>query len=172
MKYIAILLTVHNRKAKTLECLEYLYAQQNVAGYEWEVYLTDDGCTDCTAEEVARLYPTVNIIKGDGNLYWNRGMYTAWKAAVKAKDYDFYLWLNDDTLLFPNAIKQMLQASDQTNFNALICGATCSKDNNSVTYSGWLHNQKQALKPNGQLQECNIVNGNFLLWFACSEKWF
>ena len=46
-------------------------------------------------EAVGKMFPQVHIIKGDGNLFWNRGMYMAWQAAIKEKDYDFYLWLND-----------------------------------------------------------------------------
>ena len=163
MKSIAILLTVHNRKANTLQCLEHLFAQQAIQGYNWEVYLTDDGCTDGTPEAVSKLYPSVHIVKGDGNLYWNRGMYKAWEAAANANDYDFYIWLNDDTLLFTDAIRNILAAGEQTNFSAVICGATCAKNTQQVTYSGWIHSSKKPLEPNGTVQTCHIVNGNFLL---------
>ena len=88
MQTIAVLLTVHNRKAKTLECLQRLYAQQPLEGYQVNVYLTDDGCTDGTPEAVRQQFPQVHIIHGDGNLFWNRGMYTAWQEAAK-KDYEF-----------------------------------------------------------------------------------
>lgn len=163
MKLIAILLTVHNRRAKTLQCLAHLYAQQDIVGYIWDVYLTNDACTDGTTDEVIKLYPAVNIIEGDGNLYWNRGMYKAWQEAANTKDYDYYLWLNDDTLLYSTAINQIIKATRQTNYSAIICGATCASYSNEVTYSGWLLNQKQALTPNGTLQECDIINGNFVL---------
>lgn len=163
MKKIAILLTVHNRKLKTLLCLEHLFSQQTVPGYMWEVFLTDDGCTDGTPEEVAKQFPSVNIIKGDGTLFWNRGMYKAWEAAASVKQFDFYLWLNDDTLLFADAVKNILAAARQTNFSAIICGATCGKDTQQVTYSGWLHSDKKPLAPNASIQQCQIVNGNFLI---------
>jgi GT2 family glycosyltransferase len=163
MKYIAILLTVHNRKENTLQCLRNLFLQDTVLDYRWEVFLTDDGCTDGTPEAVAEQYPQVHILKGDGNLYWNRGMYKAWEAASAFKDFDFYLWLNDDTLLFTDAIHTILTASEQTSFAAVVCGATCDKSAQQVTYSGWLHSSKTPLEPNGTVQPCNIVNGNFLL---------
>ena len=163
MRSIAIILTVHNRKAKTLQCLEHLFSQQAVKGYFWEVYLTDDGCTDGTPEAVADQFPLVNIIKGDGTLYWNRGMFRAWEAAASARDYDFYLWLNDDTLLFKDAVTNIIAAGEQTSFSAVVCGATCSKDTRLVTYSGWVHSINTPLVPNGSLQPCHIVNGNFLL---------
>ena len=99
MKYIAVLLTVHNRKEKTLKCLSELYSQQLSKEYKLIIYLTNDGCTDGTPEAVKANFPDVIIVNGDGSLFWNRGMYKAWTVASSDKDYDFYLWLNDDTLV-------------------------------------------------------------------------
>lgn len=91
MRSIAVLLTVHNRKEKTLHCLQDLFTQEIPKGFQIDVYLTDDGCTDGTPKAVKMQYPQVNIVEGNGNLFWNRGMYTAWETAVKIKDYDFIL---------------------------------------------------------------------------------
>ena len=46
MKTIAVLLTVFNRKEKTIQCLKRLYNILPLEGYLVDVYLTDDGCTD------------------------------------------------------------------------------------------------------------------------------
>ena len=48
-KSIAVILTVHNRKMKTLECLSSLFKEHN----NFEVFLTNDGCTDGTSEVIA-----------------------------------------------------------------------------------------------------------------------
>ena len=42
---IAVLLTVHDRKNKTLRCLENLYKQVLPNYLRLDIYLTDDGCT-------------------------------------------------------------------------------------------------------------------------------
>ena len=94
MQTIAVLLTVFNRKDKTLKCLEQLYNQLPLREYQVDIYLTNDGCTDGTPEAINQKYPQIHIIQGTGNLFWNRGMYLAWQEAAK-NDYDFYLWLND-----------------------------------------------------------------------------
>ena len=73
MKYWAVLLTVFNRKEKTLKCLSRLFAQLPVEDLQIDVFLTDDGCTDGTAEAVENLFPSVHTLKGNGDLYWNRG---------------------------------------------------------------------------------------------------
>ena len=96
---IAVLITCHNREEKTLNCLTQIFSQlYDKNKFSVTVYLTDDGCTDNTVPEVKKRFPQVHIITGDGTLFWNRGMYVAWKAAEKY-DYDFYLWLNDDTFI-------------------------------------------------------------------------
>ena len=73
MKSIAVLLTVFNRKEKTLQCLGNLYKQLPIQGYSVDIYLTNDGCTDGTPEAIAQKFPEVNIIHSKGNLFWNRG---------------------------------------------------------------------------------------------------
>ena len=64
MKRIAVLLTVYNRRDKTLYCLDRLYHQENMDNYKVDVFLTDDGSTDGTSEAVCTKYPKVHIIKG------------------------------------------------------------------------------------------------------------
>ena len=83
MKQIAVLLTVFNRKEKTLLCLKNLYQQTLPNEYRIDIYLTNDGCTDGTPEAVKEQYPQVNIINAQGNLYWNRGMHLAWQTATQ-----------------------------------------------------------------------------------------
>lgn len=163
MQTIAILLTVFNRKMKTLECLEHLYKQIPLEGYKVDVYLTDDGCTDGTPKAVKEQFPDVNIIQGNGNLFWNRGMYTAWEAATQIKDYDFYLWLNDDTYIYPESLEYMLNSCTKLGNHCIIVGATCSiKDDTHTTYSGFIGKHLQPMKK-GVFQKVEKFNGNFVL---------
>jgi GT2 family glycosyltransferase len=159
MLSIAILITCHNRKEKTLTCLKNLF-DQNDLGKEFimDVYLVDDGSTDGTSEAILSLFPDVNIIKGVGNLYWNRGMHLAWKTASATKDFDYYLWLNDDTFLFDNAINSLLH---NVQFNSIIVGSTKSISNDFVTYGGFKNNN--LLVSNGKLQDIDYFNGNSVL---------
>ena len=74
---VAVLLTVHNRKNETLRCLSCLYSQESQLIYSLSVFMTDDGCTDGTIEAVRDKFHDVRIVKGDGSLFWNRGMLKA-----------------------------------------------------------------------------------------------
>lgn len=160
MQTIAVLMTVFNRKDKTLECLRRLYVQLPFVGYQVNVYLTNDGCTDGTPEAVKDQFPDVNIINGSGNLYWNRGMYTAWQEAAK-KNYDFYLWLNDDTYVYPKMLRSLLNASSAKDDKAIIVGATRSLDGKKITYGGRLSNGNIPT-PNGELEPVSHFNGNIV----------
>lgn len=158
---IAVLITCYNRKEKTIQCLRALF-DQNGLGNEFniEVFLVDDGCTDGTVEVIIQDFPQVTIIQGNGNLYWNRGMYLSWKIAVKTKDYDYYLLLNDDTFLFKNALLSSLELEYST---SIIVGTTHSGINQIPTYGGTSAKTKSIIIPNGLFQKCDLINGNFLL---------
>lgn len=159
---IATLLTVFNRKDKTLQCLTNLFKQGIPQGYSLDVYLTNDGCTDGTPEAVKEQFPQVNIINGDGNLFWNRGMWTAWDAASKTKDYDFYFWLNDDTMLYPGALKALLNSSENKENKSIIVGACQDTETHAkITYGG--RDKGKLVMPKGDDTEITGFNGNIVL---------
>lgn len=161
MKNIAILITVFNRKATTLRSLYRLYNQCTSEEYGIDVFLTDDGCTDGTPEAVKKEFPQIHIVKGNGNLFWNRAMFVAWQEAAKT-DYDFYLWLNDDTFVYSNMIDKLLKSSYEKDNKAIIVGATQSCDHKQLTYGGRL-DDRSIPKPNGELTEVSYFNGNIVL---------
>ena len=85
---IAVILTCFNRKEKTVQCLRHLFAaasQYNTGHADGEevhlsIFLTDDGCTDGTADAVKEECEgqELHIIQGDGKCYWAGGMRLAW----------------------------------------------------------------------------------------------
>lgn len=161
-KSIAVLIACHNRKDKTIKCLNDLFMQEGIGEqFTIKVFLVDDASTDGTAEAVKEKIPAVKIIHGDGNLFWTRGMHLAWSEAAK-EGFDFYLWLNDDTMLFSTALSDMFNSAIKTNEVSIICGATCSAVDGSVTYGG-RSKAKGLLIPNNELQQCDFFNGNCVL---------
>jgi GT2 family glycosyltransferase len=163
MNTIAILITCHNRKEKTLSCLTALFNCVIPDEYKLDVFLVDDGSTDGTSNAVKEKFPQVNIIQGNGNLYWNRGMHLAWTIAAKTNDYNYYLWLNDDTCLYPNAIEELIMSSESENNRKIICGTTCAVNNRQkITYGGRSF-KRGLIIPNGEKQICDYFNGNIVL---------
>ncbi len=164
MKHIAIVMTVFNRRAQTIQCLENIKAQtiHNNGNYKVDIFLTNDGCTDGTPEVVRDQFPYVNIIEGDGNLFWNRGMYAAWQEAAKG-NYDYYLWLNDDTYLRRNSIERLVSCSEDKQDETVIIGSCCSSSNEEeITYGGHTQNGK-LIKDVSSEKECVVFHGNIVL---------
>lgn len=162
MKTIAVLITCHNRKEKTLQCLNNLCGCTVPENFLLKVFLVDDGSTDGTSDEVRIKFPQVDLISGNGQLYWNRGMHAAWIEAKKNRDFDYFLWLNDDTNLKNSAIVELIEDAAATKDKAIVCGAVCSKKNNTFTYGGRTAEGKE-IQPNGYIQNCYTINGNCVL---------
>jgi GT2 family glycosyltransferase len=138
MKNLAIILTAYNRKKQTLASLDAVY-QQNDGDFpvNCHVYLTDDGSTDGTAEAIGEQFPQVRLLPGTGELYWNGGMRLAFGEAIK-RNYDFYLWLNDDTMLFSDSVQRLLVTSTQFDDKAIIVGSIQDPDTGEWTYGGFV----------------------------------
>lgn len=162
METLAVLITCHNRKDKTINCLTSLYDEIKYLKdtIKTDVFLVDDGSTDGTPEAIEINFPAVHIIPGNGHLYWNQGMYLAWETASRFK-YDFYLWLNDDVCILPFGLSTLLQDSREFMDKSIICGA-CEANDGSVSYSGYIQKSK-ILIPVGRPIRCDYFNGNMVL---------
>ena len=158
----AILMTVHNRKEKTLKCLANLHiAFQGIhTETHFDVYITDDGSTDGTREEALARFPHVRFIEGDGNLYWCRGMIAAWKRAIAEDDYDGFFWLNNDSYLYPDAFSLMFEAISESSGLSVFSGTFISETTGQASFGGRINDR--ILSPNGQWQPFDQLNGNFV----------
>lgn len=169
---IAAIITCYNRKEKTLTCLKNLMSQDGIENVDLTVYLVDDGSTDGTGDAVKKNFPQVNLFKGNGTLYWNGGMRFAFSVAKKS-DYDYYLWLNDDTFLYSDALKLLLDTSNsirsQKGGDVIVTGTINDIDTGKVNYGGRIKKSKfQPLKfiqleNSTEPQQCDTFNGNVVL---------
>lgn len=170
---LAVLITCHNRKEKTLSCLYNVYRQKNLADVNWEVFLTDDGSTDGTTAAVKENYPEVNILRGNGSLFWTGGTRKAMKAAKK-KRFDYYAWLNDDTMLCDDALHSLLDAYQEVQSSAskyiIMGGSVKDPESGKLTYGGFQKASKwhplrfELIDPRETTQKCDVLNGNFVLF--------
>lgn len=157
MNSLAVLLTCFNRKEKTIRCLQKLFDLD----LSVSVYLVDDGSTDGTDDAVRSAFPQVTLIKGNGDLFWNRGMHLAWEEAAK-KNYDYYLWLNDDVLLRKNCFEELFACAALTHHKAIISGLIADWDEEKIIYGGYDANKK-LIQENGKLNPITYMNGNVVL---------
>jgi GT2 family glycosyltransferase len=170
---LAVLMTCYNRVKNTIECLTTIKKQKPFAA-SVELFLVDDGSSDGTALAVAEVFPQATVILGDGNLYWCGGMRVAFAQAIE-RDYDFYLWLNDDTCLDDDALFRLFQtynyASSQLGASLIIVGSTCERESGAMTYGGWRQRvgklgsiSWEKIQPlMNQWTTCDTMNGNCVL---------
>src|SRR2546428_12204763 len=104
------------------------------------VFLLDGGSTDGTAKAGSGRFPWVRLIGGDGTLYWAGGMRKAMAAAL-AEAFALYLWLNDDTSLFPDSIARLAATLSQLQRGGerpiLVVGSTRNPETQELSYGGF-----------------------------------
>lgn len=169
---IAVLLTTFNRKQKTLACLQNLKQQQLPDDVKLEVFLTDDASKDGTAAAVNADFPETHVYNGNGSLFWAGGMRSTWREALKI-DADFYLLLNDDTLLKNTAIAELLQCSNfvksKTSKPAICVGSTADDETGKLSYGGRKLRDKNSwdggdfVFSKTEYVDCDVANANILL---------
>lgn len=173
MKKVAVLITVFNRVDKTLSCLKNLFeVDRKKSNISFKVFLTDDGSTDGTAEKVSEFAgdrEDVEILQGDGQLYWNGGMNNSWRAAIEEGGFEGYLWLNNDTLVYSNLWEELKAADDYSlqkfGKGGIYVGSTYNKEKTALSYGGFNFKGKWTLQdefviPNGTFQKCQAAHGN------------
>lgn len=160
---IAILITCYNRVETTKECLKHCFKSLSlINNFEHDIYLLDDNSPDKTGEIIKMKHPSIKVIYGDGKLFWSGGTRKLWNLASTKKNYDYYVWLNDDSILFKDAFKIMY--NDLNNKKPSILVGTFISSNQvtkEITYGGRNKNF-ELLIPSGNPEECTLINGNFV----------
>jgi GT2 family glycosyltransferase len=168
---VAVVMATYNRRDLTLACLDALQAQ-HAPGLTLDAFVLDDASSDGTSEAIAEQFPEVTVLHGTGELYWNGGMRRAFAAAM-TRDYDYYLWMNDDTTLDDHAIALLLQVEHQLSERGegpvIIAGSTRHPDTGELTYGGRVRHQRwrplrwELVEPADEPRPCETMNGNVVL---------
>lgn len=111
MKRIEIVTPVHNRWELTLQCLRSL---DRIETNELDVHIVivDDGSTDGTKEAIKKDFPTIEIVQGDGNLWFTEGTNVGVRAALKHNP-DYVLMINDDQVFDSKFLWQMVETAEK-----------------------------------------------------------
>lgn len=138
---IQTLATCHNRKEKTIKALNDLHEQRLPPNVRLQHTIVDDGSTDGTTEAVRQHFPNVEIIHGNGGLFWAGGMRYGWERGVRKRPFDYLFVYNDDIKLFSDALDRMLVCAQHEHkarsaSKHTIVGAFKSKKTGKHTHGG------------------------------------
>jgi GT2 family glycosyltransferase len=96
--------------------------------------LVDDGSADGTADAASSLSDRVEVVRGDGSLFWARSMAIAERRAMESRP-DYLLWLNDDVILDPDSLKTLVAASGDP-ARRIVAGWVVDPISGAATYGG------------------------------------
>lgn len=101
---------VFNRRDLTLACLNSLF-EGNLANIDLKIIVVDDGSSDGTAEALASRFPEVEVIRGDGSLWYSEATNVGIRAAL-SRDPDYLLLFNNDSLFPPETLARLVTCAE------------------------------------------------------------
>ena len=125
---VSIIIVNYNGKELLQKCLDSLL---KVNYDNFEIILVDNNSTDGTVEFVTKNYPSLIIIKLDSN----KGFAEPNNVAAKISKGKYLLFLNNDTVVTPNFISEMVKVME-TDKKIAICQSLLLKPDGSVDSSG------------------------------------
>jgi GT2 family glycosyltransferase len=139
-----ILIPVFNRIKFTRECLESLRLQSFT---QFKTIVINDGSTDGTEAILGKEYPEVEIINGDGSLWWTASINLGIKKAM-AEGATWIMTLNNDTLATPEFVEKMMYWAEKKP-GALLGALAIDAKKNVPVYGGeridWFWNKTSEL---------------------------
>ena len=163
---------VHNRREITLQCLRSL-TRIDRTGLDINITVVDDGSTDGTSSAVREQFPDVNLIEGDGNLWYTAGTNLGINAALQ-RGPDYILCFNDDSIFDANAVRALVDCAE-VRPNSVVGGLLLLWDQPHRVFQvaphwntlrgGWQHPQEQTVWTiPKQPWEVEMIVGNCVLY--------
>lgn len=157
-----------------MKCLRSLSKIDQV-GLEIHTIIVDDGSTDGTSEAIEKEFPDVEIVKGNGNLWYTGGINRGLEAALK-RNPDYILTINDDSTFDENFLQRMIQCAKEKPRSVVGALLVLNDDKKKVFqvapvwdtfYGGWRHWYQQTIDtfPKEPF-EVGIIVGNCVLYPA------
>ncbi|MFE9696407.1 glycosyltransferase family 2 protein [Streptomyces sp. NPDC006270] len=177
--HLAVLMTSHDRRARTLSALRALEEQRGLtSGTTLGVHLVDMGSTDGTPEAVRRRHPAVEVMSVGADVPRNQALRIAsrnsrsggggggslgWAAGGPSHPWTHQLWLDDGVELFPDSLARLLRTADAAGPGTVVVGAVRNAYGDTV-YSGRRGRSLALVEPGAHRPErCDTYDGRVVL---------
>ncbi len=121
---LVVCIAAHNVSVLLKDCLRSIFASRT--SFPFEVVVNDDGSSDNTSEMVAREFPAVCRMRNENPLGFaktNNQMLQRYLGRA-----EFYLLLNDDTVVEPNALAELVHFAESHPEAGIIGGKLVKPD--------------------------------------------
>ena len=108
---VSLVTPVFNRRDITVQCLRSL-ARISCENLEVQTIIVDDGSSDGTSEAVKSEFPHVEIIRGDGTLWYSEGTNVGVRLALENSP-DYILTFNDDSVFDADFLEYMIETAEK-----------------------------------------------------------
>lgn len=105
MDKILIICPVFNRIDITIPFIMKLKKIQSI-NFEYNILIIDDGSPDNTGKIIKNKFNDINVLYGDGNLWWAGAVNIGFKYALE-NYYDFIYVVNDDINIFSDTLSNL-----------------------------------------------------------------
>ena len=129
---LAVIIPAYNRWDETAECLEKMFQDAYLTK---RIFLIDDGSLDGTTERCRERFPWVEILQGNGNLWWSGAINLGVKTALLGGA-DLVLWLNNDNLIEPGTITRLVEVYRRSPLRSVICAENRSTETGELEWQG------------------------------------
>jgi GT2 family glycosyltransferase len=178
--HIEIVTPVFNRRETTIQCLRSL-SKIDMTGLKVHVIVVDDGSSDGTEKAIREQFPEVDVLKGDGNLYYTAGTNRGIVAALERHP-DYVLGINDDSIFDHQFLRRMVRCAEE-NPRSVVGALLLLWDQPHKVFQigahwqtwhgGWRHRMNQTVwtVPEHPF-EVEIIVGNCVLYPASAVRHF
>lgn len=162
---VTVIFTCFNRKDKSVSCVKSLV--EHNSGIDFNFIVVDDNSSDGTKEALKELNYKIEIITGNGSLFWAGGMRKGIGKYLSEVNSDYVLLVNDDVEFYSAIVEKIISESKEKN-NAVIVGATCD-DKGDFSYGAMQliiprkRDLYRQIGPSKNNIECDTFNCNCVL---------
>jgi len=142
---ISLIIPIHNGLAETKKCLRSLSRSIRYSKQEKSVNIifVDDGSSDHSSLWIAEHYPHINILTGDGNLWWSGAINKGIRKALEDGS-SHILIFNNDNMVATNYFSALFESQEEFSRHVIIASTVYDiYPNKTLRYGGQKFDRKQ-----------------------------